>query len=80
MLGRSSLISVQQALDILLDHLAGIKVHFDAVMTMIADTLYNMLALKLRGFEQCDAPKIYRNFVKGKAMVQVNTFLYDFVA
>ena len=48
-----------------------IKVHFDVVMTMIADTLYNMLALKLRGFEQCDAPKIYRNFVKGKAMVKV---------
>jgi hypothetical protein len=37
-----------------------IKVHFDVVMTMIADTLYSMLAKKLRGFEDCDAPKIYR--------------------
>ena len=40
-----------------------IKVHFDVVMTMVADTMYNMLAQKLRGFEQCDAPKIYRHFV-----------------
>jgi len=35
-------------------------------MTMIADTLYNMLAQKLRGFQACDVPKIYRHFVKGK--------------
>ena len=48
-----------------------IKVHFDIVMTMIADTLYNMLAQKLRGFEQCDAPKIYRHFIKGKADISV---------
>jgi transposase len=48
-----------------------IKVHFDVVMTMIADTLYSMLANRLRGFEQCDAFKIYRNFVKGKAKVKV---------
>jgi len=48
-----------------------VKVHFDVIMTMIADTLYNMLARKLRGFEDCDAPKIYRNFVKGKARVTV---------
>jgi hypothetical protein len=46
-----------------------IKVHFDVVMTMIADTLYNMLAQKLRGFQDCDAPKIYRHFVKGKANI-----------
>jgi hypothetical protein len=48
-----------------------VKVHFDVVMTMIADTLYNMLAQKLRGFQDCDAPKIYRNFVKGKANITV---------
>jgi hypothetical protein len=46
-----------------------IKVHFDVIMTMIADTLYTMLAQKLRGFEGCDAPKIHRLFVKGKANV-----------
>ena len=43
-----------------------VKVHFDVIMTMIADTLYSMLAKNLRGFEDCDAPKIYRHFVKGK--------------
>ena len=48
-----------------------VKVHFDVVMTMIADTLYNMLARKLRGFEQCDAPKIYRHFLKGKAKITI---------
>jgi transposase len=48
-----------------------VKVHFDVVMTMIADTLYNMLAHKLRGFQDCDAPKIYRHFVKGKANIAV---------
>ena len=48
-----------------------IKVHFDVVMTMIADTLYSLLARKLRGFEDCDAPKIYRNFVNAKANIRV---------
>jgi len=40
---------------------------------MIADTLYTMLAQKLRGFEQCDAPKLYRNFVRGKAHLRVKS-------
>ena len=48
-----------------------IKVHFDIVMTMIADTLYSRLAQNLRGFEACDAPKLYRDFVKGKGEVVV---------
>lgn len=48
-----------------------IKVHFDIVMTMIADTLYSRLAQNLRGFEACDAPKLYRDFVKGKGEVTV---------
>ena len=50
-----------------------IKVHFDVVMTMIADTLYSLLARKLRGFENCDASKIYRLFVKGKARVGLSS-------
>ena len=49
-----------------------IKVHFDVVMTMTADTIYNMLARKLRGFEDCDAPKIYRHFVRGKGTIMVS--------
>ena len=48
-----------------------VKVHFDVALTMIADTLFTMLARKLRGFEQCDAPKLYRDFVRGKATVEV---------
>jgi len=47
------------------------KVHFDVAMTMVADTLYTMLAQKLRGFESCDASKLYRHFVKGKGAVSV---------
>ena len=47
------------------------KVHFDVAMTMIADTLYSMLAGKLRGFEYCDAQKIYRHFVRGKANIDI---------
>ncbi|MCJ8503190.1 hypothetical protein, partial [Desulfatitalea alkaliphila] len=49
----------------------AIKVHFDIALTMIADTLYTMLAKKLRGFEDCDAPKLYRHFVSGKGIVEV---------
>jgi hypothetical protein len=48
-----------------------VKVHFDVLMTMIADTLYSMFAQKLRGFEQCDAQKIYRHFVRGRATVKI---------
>ncbi|MFH1725340.1 MAG: transposase [Elusimicrobiota bacterium] len=47
------------------------KVHFDVALTMVADTLYTMLARKLRGFEDCDAPKLYRHFVRGKGAVSV---------
>ncbi len=47
------------------------KIHFDVALTMVADTLYTMLARKLRGFEDCDAPKLYHNFVRGKGTVSV---------
>jgi transposase len=48
-----------------------LKVHFDMALTMIADTLYTMLAHRLRGFEDCDAPKLHRHFIHGKATVRV---------
>lgn len=48
-----------------------VKVHFDVVLTALADTLYTMLARKLRGFEDCNAPKLFRHFVAGKATVRV---------
>lgn len=50
-----------------------IKVHFDVVMTMIADTLYSRLAQVLRGFESCDASTLSRHFVQGKATVAVES-------
>ena len=48
------------------------KVQFDIALTMVADTLYTMLAKKLRGFEDCDAPKLYRHFVHGKGSILVD--------
>jgi transposase len=48
-----------------------VKVHFDVMLTVVADTLYYMLSQKLRGFEDCDAPRIYRHFIKGKGTVQI---------
>jgi len=48
-----------------------VKIHFDVVMTMIADTLYYLLARKLRGFEECNAPKIFRHFIRGKGQITV---------
>jgi hypothetical protein len=47
------------------------KVHFDIVLTAVADTLYTMLARKLRGHEDCHGPKLFRSFVAGKGTVAV---------
>jgi hypothetical protein len=46
-------------------------IDFDVTMTMIADTLYDMLAKQLRGFEDCNAQTIYRHFVQGKGTVTI---------
>jgi len=48
-----------------------VKIHFDVALTMMADTLYSMLAQKLRGFERCDAPKLNRHFIRGRGIVEV---------
>ncbi len=48
-----------------------VKVHFDVVLTAIADTLYYLLAQHLRGFEECDAPRIFRHFIRGKGQITV---------
>jgi len=48
-----------------------VKVHFDVVLTMIADTLYYLLAKRLRGFEECNAQQIFRHFIRGKGQVTV---------
>jgi hypothetical protein len=31
-----------------------------------------MLANKLRGFEDCDAPTIYRHFIRGKGTITID--------
>jgi transposase len=49
-----------------------IKVQLDVIMTMIADTLYYMLARRLRGFEECDARKLYRHFVRASGQISIN--------
>jgi len=43
-----------------------IKIYFDVLMTLMADTLYTMLARHLRGFEECDAPTLYRHLFKAR--------------
>jgi len=48
-----------------------IAVRCDEVLTMIADTLYSMLAGQLRGFEEIDAPTLYGYFVHGGGTVEV---------
>jgi hypothetical protein len=48
-----------------------IKIHFDVVLTMIADTLYYQLAQSLRGFESCEARKIFRHFIDMPAKITV---------
>ena len=41
------------------------KVHCDVLMTMIADTLYSMVAQKLRSFEQVRRSKDLSPFCQG---------------
>ncbi len=48
-----------------------IKIHFDVVLTMISDTLYYHLAQMLRGFETCEARKIFRHFIDMPAKITV---------
>jgi hypothetical protein len=48
-----------------------IKTHLDVVLTMMADTLYYHLAQSLRGFESCDANKVFRHFIDMPAKISV---------
>ena len=40
-----------------------IRIHFDILFTMIADTLYHVLAQDLRRFEKNLAPTIFKKFI-----------------
>lgn len=48
-----------------------IKIHFDVLLTMIADTLYYHFAQSLRGFESCNAEKIFRHFIDTPAKIEI---------
>jgi transposase len=48
-----------------------IKVHFDVLMTMIAHALYHFMSQKLRGFEDCRAATIFRQFIDMKADILI---------
>lgn len=48
-----------------------IKIHFDVLLTMIADTLYYHLAQSLKGFEKCNAEKIFRHFIDMPATIKI---------
>jgi transposase len=48
-----------------------IKIHFDVLLTMIADTLYYYFAQSLRGFEKCNAEKIFRHFIDMPAKIEI---------
>ena len=48
-----------------------IRIHFDVVMTMVADTLYKMLAQDLKRFEDCSPYNIFSKFVSTRGGVVV---------
>jgi hypothetical protein len=40
-----------------------IRIHFDLLWTVVADTLYHLFAKDLKRFEKCGAEKIFKQFV-----------------
>ncbi|MFH1728321.1 MAG: transposase [Pseudomonadota bacterium] len=54
-----------------------IRIHFDILWTMIADTLYHIFAKDLRRFEKELAPTIFRKFIDmpGKVVYDGNKFI-----
>ena len=49
-----------------------VRIHFDLLWTIIADTLYHIFAQDLRRFEHCRSPKIFRNFVNMPGIIEYN--------
>jgi hypothetical protein len=48
-----------------------VKVDFDLTMTILASTLYRLLARELRGFETLTAKGLYRNFIDNGAEIEI---------
>ena len=40
-----------------------IRIHFDILWTVIADTLYHLIAKDLRRFEKCREKKVFKQFI-----------------
>lgn len=49
-----------------------IRIHFDILWTIIADTLYHRLAKDLRRFENVNAPTLFRKFINMPGKVRFN--------
>ena len=54
-----------------------VRIHFDILWTIIADTLYHRLAQDLRRFENNLAPTIFKKFIDmpGRVIYDGNKFL-----
>ena len=50
-----------------------VKVDFDIAMTLVANTLYKILAGKFKLFEKAKPKTIYRNIVEGAAKIYFGT-------
>ncbi len=48
-----------------------VKVDFDVTLTLIANSLYKILASGLRRFEKAKPKKLYRNFIEIPAVVRI---------
>lgn len=46
-----------------------IRIHFDLLWTIIADTLYHRFSQDLPGYEKALAPRIFRNFINTPGMI-----------
>lgn len=48
-----------------------IRIHFDVLMTMVADTLYKLLSQDLKGFEECTSEGLFAKFINTPSKVVV---------
>lgn len=49
-----------------------IRIHFDILWTMIADTLYHRFAMDLRRFEKILAPTLFKKFINMPGKIKYN--------
>lgn len=50
----------------------AIRIHFDVLITVVADTLYKLLSRNLLGFESKKAPQIFSKFVDRSGNISIN--------